>query len=192
VEASIQYHCPDPSTINPDEIKNAITPNPAENPLQYLTLAYIHDKLVEAIDSTPMSQHRDAYLWLLATQIPIAMKSCSRHESPKPLLDALCEACGSYYERPWILGNITWHTLQVDTATGLVKWPSFTNETIVEAPIVYANISGYPGLWQLYNETLKTHLAHPVGGKYLVYYNPVENTVFCDWDRLVKGVELPT
>jgi hypothetical protein len=24
-----------------------------------------------------------------------------------------------------------------------------------------------------------------VGGKYLVYYNPVENTVFRDWDRLV-------
>jgi hypothetical protein len=31
-----------------------------------------------------------------------------------------------------------------------------------------------------------------VGGKYLEYYNPVENTVFCDWDRLVEGVELPT
>jgi len=62
----------------------------------------------------------------------------------------------------------------------------------VETPIVYANITGYPELWQLYNETLGTHLAHPVGGKYLVYYNPVENTVFCDWERLVEGVELPT
>jgi hypothetical protein len=114
------------------------------------------------------------------------MKNCSRHESPKPLLDALCEACGSDYERTWILGNITGHTLQVGTATGRVKWPSLTRETLVETPIVYANISGYPGLWQLYNETLGTHLAHPVGGKYLVYYNPVENTVFCDWDRLVE------
>jgi hypothetical protein len=61
----------------------------------------------------------------------------------------------------------------------------------VEAPIVYANITSYPALWQLYNETLKMHLAHPVEGEYLVYYNPVENTVFCDWDRLVEGVELP-
>ena len=50
---------------------------------------------------------------------------------------------------------------------------------------MYANISGYPVLWQLYNETLKTHLAHPVGDKYLVYYSPVENSVFCDWDKLV-------
>jgi len=58
-----------------------------------------------------MSEYRDAYLWLLATQVPIAMKNCSRHESAKPLLDALCEACGSDYERTWILGNITWHTL---------------------------------------------------------------------------------
>jgi len=76
--------------------------------------------------------------------------------------------------------------LQIDTATGLVKWPSLTDETIVEAPIVYTNITSYPELWQLYNETLKTHLAHPVGGKYLVYYNPVENTVFCDWRRVAR------
>ena len=59
VEASIQYHYPDPSAINPEEIKKAITPNPAESLLQYLTLAYIHDKLVEAIDSTPMNQYRE-------------------------------------------------------------------------------------------------------------------------------------
>jgi hypothetical protein len=91
----------------------------------------------------------------------------------------------------WILGNITGFTLEVDTTTGLVKWPSLTNETIVEAPIVYANISEYPELWQLYNETLRIHLAHPLENKYLVYYNTVENTVFCDWDRLVEGVELP-
>jgi hypothetical protein len=133
-----------------------------------------------------MKTYRDAYLWLLSAQIPISMKNCSRHESPKPLLDALCDACGSDYERTWMLGNITGHTLQVGTATGRVMWPSLTNETIVETPIVYANILGYPALWQLYNETLKTHLAHPVGGKYTVYYNPVENTVFCDWERFVE------
>jgi hypothetical protein len=55
---------------------------------------------------------------------------------------------------------------------------------------VYTNILGFPELWKLYNETLKTRLAHPVGGEYLVYYDPVENTVFCDWERLVEGVEL--
>jgi hypothetical protein len=146
VEASVQYHYPDPSTINPEEVEKAATPNPAENLLQYLALAYIHDKLVEAIDSTPMSEYRDAYLWLLTAQIQISMKNCSRHESPKPLLDALCEACGSDHERVWILGNMTGHTLQVDTATGRVKWPSLTRETLIETPIVYANISGYPGL----------------------------------------------
>jgi hypothetical protein len=129
-----------------------------------------------------MNQYREAYLWLLTAQMPTAMKNCSKHETPKPLLDALCEACGSDHERLWILGNITGHTLQVDTAAGLVKWLSLshTNETIVEAPIVYVKIISYPEFWQLYNETLKTHLAHPV-----------ENTVFCDWDRLVEGVELP-
>jgi hypothetical protein len=62
----------------------------------------------------------------------------------------------------------------------------------LEAPIVYANISGFPELWKLYNETLEMHLSHPVGGKYLVYYNPVENMMFCEWKKLVEGVELPT
>jgi len=137
-----------------------------------------------------MIEYKEVCLWLLARQIPIAMKNCSQHESPKPLLDALCEASGSDHERVWLLGNITGFTLEVGTATGLVKWPSLTNETIVETSIVYANITSYPELWQLYNETLRTHLSHPVGGKYLVYYNPVENTVFCDWERLVEGVEL--
>jgi len=192
VDASIQYHYPDPSTINPEEVKKAITPNPAESLLQYLDLAYIHDKLVSIVESSPMSEYRDAYLWLLAAQIPIAMKNCSQHESAKPLLDALCQACGSDYERVWILGNITRFTLEVATATFLVEWPSLTNETMVETPIVYANITGYPGLWQLYNDTLGIHLAKPVDGKYLVYYDPVENTAFCDWERLLEKVELPT
>jgi hypothetical protein len=61
---------------------------------------------------------------------------------------------------------------------------------MANATVVIAEIAGYPELWQLYNETLKTRLAQPVGGKYLVYYNPVKNTIFCDWDRLVEGVEL--
>jgi hypothetical protein len=184
VEASIQYHYPDPSTINLEKVRKAITPNPAENLLQYLTLAYIHDKLVEAIDSTPMNQYRDAYLWLLSAQIPIAMKNCSKHEGPKLLLDALCEACGSDHERTWILGNITGFTLEVGTATGRVKWPSLTNDTLVETPIVAAKIASYPALWQLYNETLGSRLSKPIDNKYLVCYNPYENTAFCDWRRI--------
>jgi hypothetical protein len=52
-------------------------------------------------------------------------------------------------------------------------------------------ISGSPGAWQLYNETLEAHLAKPIDSKYQVYYDPVDNTVFCDWERLV-GVESST
>jgi len=50
---------------------------------------------------------------------------------------------------------------------------------------MYAEISNYPELWQLYNKTLEIHLAKPVDDKYLVYYNVCENTVFCDWRRVV-------
>jgi hypothetical protein len=80
VEASIQYHYPDPSTINPEEIKETITPNPTENLLQYLTLAYTHDELVSIVELSPMSEYREVYLRLLAIQIPIAMKNCCQHE----------------------------------------------------------------------------------------------------------------
>ena len=48
-----------------------------------------------------------------------------------------------------------------------------------------AEIAGYPELWQLRNETLGLHLAKPVDGRYLVYYDVYENTVFCDWRRLL-------
>ena len=51
--------------------------------------------------------------------------------------------------------------------------------------MVVAKVSSYPELWQLYNETLGLHLAKPLDNKFLVYYNPYENTVFSDWKRLV-------
>jgi len=53
-------------------------------------------------------------------------------------------------------------------------WPSLTNDTVVEFPVVTAKISSYPKLWELYNETIETYLAKPVDNKYLVYYNPCE------------------
>jgi hypothetical protein len=66
------------------------------------------------------------------------------------------------------------------------------NETMVNATVVIAEITSYPALWQLHNETLGLRLAKPIDDKHLVYYNVYENTVFCDWERLVEGVELPS
>jgi hypothetical protein len=73
--------------------------------IHYKELKDIHDELVGVVDSSHTSAYRDAYLWLLVAQIPETMKNYGKHEFPKPLLDALCEACGSDYERAWILGN---------------------------------------------------------------------------------------
>jgi hypothetical protein len=90
----------------------------------------------------------------------------------------------------WMLSSITSYTLTVNITTVQLMWPSMTNKTLANVTVIIVEIAGYPELWQLYNETLETHLAHPVGDKYLVYYNTMENTVFCDWERLVEGVEL--
>jgi hypothetical protein len=35
------------------------------------------------------------------------------------------------------------------------------------------------------NEVLGLHLAKPIANKYLVYCNVYENTVFCDWKRIL-------
>jgi hypothetical protein len=63
------------------------------------------------------------------------------------------------------------HSLGANTSVALVKWPSIANRMLVETHEVYARIPGYPGLWQLYNETTGVQLARPVDGGYLVYYD---------------------
>jgi len=75
--------------------------NLSEKLLEELALRYIHDRILEVVDSTSMKNYRDAYLWLITTQIPVAMRNCSSHVSGKPLLDALCDAYGSNWE--WVL-----------------------------------------------------------------------------------------
>jgi len=39
----------------------------------------------------------------------------------------------------------------------------------VNATIIYAEILGYPELWQLHNKTLEIYLAKPADNKYLKY-----------------------
>jgi len=122
-----------------------------------------------------MNNYREAYLWLLAAQIPVAMNNCTVHANTNTLLlSALGEGCGCEEERVWVLGNITQHSLTVNITSAQLMWPSLTNETIVNTTIIYTEISGYPELWQLHNETLGVYLAKPLDNKYIVYYNPYE------------------
>ncbi|MCC6004731.1 MAG: hypothetical protein LM590_10355 [Thermofilum sp.] len=183
---TVAYHSQ--GSISPDKwvrIKELLARSPGAW-LEKLALRYIHDRLVEIIESTPMKTYRDAYLWLLTTQMPIAMRNCTAHNaSTAPLLEALSDGCGCEEERVWILGNVTSYSLTVNTTTAQLMWPSLTNRTVVNATVVIAEIAGYPELWQLRNETLGLHLAKPVDGRYLVYYDVYENTVFCDWRRLL-------
>ena len=183
---TVSYNYPNVGRVDTWKIRELLTPHPGAAWLEKLALRYVHDKLVEIIESSPMKDYRDSYLWLLAAQIPVAMRNCTYHDSGKPLLDALGDGCGCDWERAWLLGNITGFSLEVEVLAARIMWPSLTNETIVESPVVMAKMSSYPELWQLYNETLGTYLAKLAGNKYLVYYNPYENTLFSDWKRLVE------
>jgi hypothetical protein len=64
---------------------------------------------------------------------------------------------------------------------------SLTNKIMVNATVVIAEIASHPVLWQLYNKMLGLHPGKPVDNEYLVYYNVYENTVFCDWKRILVG-----
>jgi hypothetical protein len=184
---TVAYYSQD--SISPDKwarVKELLARNPGATWLEKLALRYIHDKLVEFIESTPMNSYRDAYLWLLAAQVPIAMRNCTAHNtSIAPLLEALSDGCGCEEGRVWILGNVTSHSLTVNTTTAQLMWPSLTNRTIVNTTVVIAEISGYPKLWQLHNKTLELYLAKPINSNYLLYYNVYENTIFCDCKRVV-------
>jgi hypothetical protein len=121
------------------------------------------------------------------------MYNCAPRNTPiAPLLETLGDGCGCEEERAWILGDATSYSLTVNATTAQLMWPSLTNRTIVDATVIIAEIAGYPTLWQLHNETLGLHLVKPIDDKHLVYYNIYENTVFCNWKRLVEGVKLLT
>ena len=184
---TVSYNYPDVGSIDTWKIREKLTPHPGAVWFEKLALRYVHDRLVEIIESTPMINYREAYLWLLAAQIPVIMRNCTVHEnSITPLLSALSDGCGCEEGRVWILGNITSYSLTVNTTSVLLMWPSLSNETVVESPVVVAEISSYPKLWQLYNETMNLYLAKPVDNNYLVCYNTYENTVFCDWKRITE------
>jgi hypothetical protein len=146
---TVAYHSQ--GSISSDKwarVKKLLARNPGATWLEKLALRYIHDKLVEFIESTPMNNYRDAYLWLLAAQVPIAMHNCTVHStSIAPLLEALGDGCGCEEERVWILGNITSYSLTVNTTTTQLMWPSLTNRTIVNATVVIAEIASHPALW---------------------------------------------
>jgi len=75
-------------------------------------LRYIHDKIKWFIvNSSAVNQYFDAFMWLLASQLPVNMGNCTSHGTATPLLNALCDMCGSEAERVRILHNITSYSL---------------------------------------------------------------------------------
>jgi len=132
----VSYNYPEVGIIDTWRIRELLTPHPG--------IVW----LVETIESTPMSNYREAYLWLLAAQIPVAIYNCTAHANITTLLlGALGEGYGRGEERVWVLDNITQHSLTVNITSALLMWPSPTNETIVNATIIYVEIPDYLELW---------------------------------------------
>jgi len=61
----VSYNYPEVGIIDTWRIRELLTPHPG--------IVW----LVETIESTPMSNYREAYLWLLAAQIPVLKKLVS-------------------------------------------------------------------------------------------------------------------
>ena len=166
------------------KIQRLLQPNPGELWLEKLVLRYIHDKIKWFIaSSSAMNQYFDAFMWLLASQLPINMGSCTSHDTATPLLDALCDKCGSEMERARILHNVTSYSLDVQVKIISLHYPSY-NGTAINVTVCMAKISSYPELWELYNETKDIVYALPEDSHYLVFYNVYENSPFGGWRRV--------
>jgi len=171
-------------SINITRVQQLLTPNPGEVWLQRLVLRYIHDRIKQFIESnSAMDQYFDAYMWLLSAEIPSNMGNCSKHDSVKPLLDALCDKCGSEAEKAGIVCNITSYSLSVNITRVGLYYPTY-NVTLVNATVCIARIGSYPPLWSLYNTSTNSFYAKPIDSGYLVFYNAYENSVFGDWRRV--------
>jgi len=171
-------------SINITAVQKLLSPNPGEVWLEKLTLRYIHDKIAQFIaNNSAMNQYFDAFMWLLASQLPANMGSCASHGTATPLLDALCDKCGSEMERVRILHNVTSYSLDAQVKNIGLYYPSY-NETIVNATVCIAKIRSYPELWELHNETKGIVYALPEDSHYLVFYNIYEDSPFGDWRRV--------
>jgi hypothetical protein len=170
--------------INISEIQKMLSPNPGELWLEKLVLRYIHDKIKQFIaGNSAMDQCFDAFMWLLASQLPIDMGNCTEHSSAKPLLDALCDKCGSESEMVKILCNVAGYSLNASIRSIELYYLAY-NGSAVNATVCMAMISSYPELWELYNTSVNSFYAKPADGGYLVLYNVYENSVFGDWRRV--------
>jgi hypothetical protein len=110
-------------------------------------LRYIHDKIKWFIvNSSAVNQYFDAFMWLLASQLPVNMGNCTSHGTATPLLNALCDMCGSEAERVRILHNITSYSLNALIRNISLYYPSY-NTTAINATVCIARISNYPELW---------------------------------------------
>jgi len=166
------------------KIQRLLQPNPGELWLEKLILRYIHDKIKWFIvNNSAMNNYYDAYMWLLASQIPIGMDNCTPHSTTTPILDALCSKCGSEAERVKMLCNVTGYSLNASIKNVNLRWPSY-NSTAINATVCMAKISSYPELWELYNETKNLVYALPEDSHYLVFYNIYEDSPFGDWRRV--------
>jgi len=170
-------------SINITAIQKLLSPNPGEVWLEKLTLRYIHDKIAQFIaNNSAMNQYFDAFMWLLASQLPANMGNCTSHGTATPLLDALCDKCGSEMERVRILHNVTSYSLDVQVKSISLYYPSYN--TTINATVCIARISNYPELWNLYNTSIDRLYALPADNGYLVLYNIYENSPFGDWRRV--------
>ena len=184
IDVDVKQSFPRGPEIDIERVKASLEPNPGEIWLEKLVLMYIHDIIKQFINSdSAMASYAQAFLWLLATQMPVNMGLCDTRGSSTPLLDALCKKCGSETERVEMLCNVTGYSLESWTKNASMHWPSYNGST-ANTTICVAKISGYPSLWELYSKAKNIVYAKPVDGGYTVFYNIYENSPFGDWRRV--------
>ncbi|MEM4788115.1 MAG: hypothetical protein QXV28_09075, partial [Ignisphaera sp.] len=174
-----------PYTIN---ISKKLYPPPyAPNvDLNKLFYGYLEEQVLKhvakIIDSYSSSQiYRDFEAWVLATQIPVQMDTCSNVRTYMSLVEALQDGCGSSDEKVEILSRILSH-LGIDNEVRDV----FV-ETLKGLEIVYERgraIIGYIDMYPDFYELTRCCALYTRMG-YMVVYDTVQNNIFSVLDRFV-------
>ncbi|MEM1842238.1 MAG: hypothetical protein QXL19_07665 [Ignisphaera sp.] len=142
--------------------------------LQEQVLRYVA-KIIDSYSS--QTPYRDFEAWVLATQIPVQMDTCSNVRTYMSLVEALQDGCGSGDEKADVLSRLL-SNLEIDNRIGDALVMDIDGEKVAKTVIGY--IDTYPDFYEL-----TRCCALYTGGRYMVVYDTVQNNIFSVLDRFV-------
>ncbi|MEM4029870.1 MAG: hypothetical protein QXO02_08255 [Thermofilaceae archaeon] len=171
-----------PPMVNITAVRESLSPHPGE---YWLAKAYANAtaKTIESVVKT-ISEYKDAYRYLLSAMILSSTMTIENNASADPVLairDVLVTGKGSPSEKTSVLSMVLSELrVEHELKNATTRYAGMSKET----PVILAYINDIPGLWQL-----PVNLYEKTGSRYIVLYDPWQNTVFCNFELVMHEEE---